>query len=50
MAVPFEHPELATTGLAGATMFYAEPFDWQLDEVPGMDRTLIKAGDGAGGT
>jgi len=49
MANPFVHVELATNDLAKAREFYTGLFDWQLEEVPGMDYTLIKVGDGTGG-
>ena len=49
MANPFVHVELATTDLATARAFYTGLFDWQLEEVPGMDYTLIKVGEGTGG-
>ncbi len=49
MANPFVHVELATRDLVTAKEFYAGLFDWQLEEVPGMEYTLIKVGDGTGG-
>ena len=49
MANPFIHVELATRDLAKAKEFYSGLFDWQLEEVPGMDYTLIKVGEGTGG-
>lgn len=49
MANPFVHVELATTDLVKAKAFYTGLFDWQLEEVPGMDYTLIKVGEGTGG-
>jgi predicted enzyme related to lactoylglutathione lyase len=49
MANPFVHLELATTDLAKAKAFYTGLFDWQLEEIPGMDYTLIKVGEGTGG-
>lgn len=49
MANPFVHVELATTDVAKAKAFYTALFDWQLEEVPGMDYTLIKVGEGTGG-
>jgi len=49
MANPFIHLELATSDLAGARDFYRGLFDWQLEEMPGMDYTLIKVGEGTGG-
>jgi predicted enzyme related to lactoylglutathione lyase len=49
MANPFVHVELATTDVAKARAFYTGLFDWQLEEVPGMDYTLINVGEGTGG-
>ena len=49
MANPFVHVELATTDVAKARKFYTGLFDWELEEVPGMDYTLIKVGGGTGG-
>ena len=49
MANPFVHVELVTTDVAKAKTFYSGLFDWHLEEVPGMDYTLIKVGEGTGG-
>ncbi|WP_243372115.1 VOC family protein [Geotalea sp. SG265] len=49
MANPFVHVELMTTDLTRAKAFYSALFDWQLEEIPGMDYTLIKVGEGTGG-
>lgn len=49
MANPFVHVELMTTDLAKAKAFYGKLFDWQLEEIPDMDYTLIKVGEGTGG-
>ena len=49
MANTFVHVELMTTNLDKAKAFYTGLFDWQLEEVPGMDYTLIKVGEGTGG-
>ena len=49
MANPFVHVELMTTDVARAKAFYTGLFDWQLEEIPGMDYTLIKVGEGTGG-
>jgi len=49
MANPFVHVELATTDVAKAKEFYTGLFDWQLEDVPGMDYTIIKVGEGTGG-
>jgi hypothetical protein len=29
--------------------FYSQMFDWKLEEIPGMDYTIIKVGEGTGG-
>lgn len=49
MANPFVHVELMTSDVAKAKAFYTGLFDWQLEEIPGMDYTLIKVGEGTGG-
>ncbi len=49
MANPFVHVELATNDVARAREFYTALFDWKLEEVPGMDYTLINVGEGTGG-
>jgi predicted enzyme related to lactoylglutathione lyase len=49
MANPFVHVELMSTDVGKAKGFYAKLFDWQLEEMPGADYTLIKVGDGTGG-
>lgn len=49
MANPFVHVELMTSDLDRAKKFYAGLFDWTLEEIPGMDYTLIKVGEGTGG-
>jgi predicted enzyme related to lactoylglutathione lyase len=49
MANPFVHVELMTTDLTKAKAFYSALFDWQLEELPEMDYTLIKVGEGTGG-
>jgi predicted enzyme related to lactoylglutathione lyase len=45
MVNSFVHVELATTDVAKA--FYAG-LDWHLEEIPGMDYTLIEMGEGTG--
>lgn len=42
MANPFVHVELQTNDAAKAKDFYGRLFDWKLEDVPGMDYTLIK--------
>ena len=49
MANPFVHVELNTTDLGKAKEFYGALFDWTLEDVPGMDYTVIKVGEGTGG-
>jgi len=49
MGNPFVHVELQTSDLAKAKEFYGKLFDWALEDVPGMDYTLIKVGEGTGG-
>ena len=49
MANPFVHVELATNDVARAKEFYTALFDWKLEDIPGMDYTLIKVGEGTGG-
>ena len=49
MANPFVHVELMTTDVAKAKNFYGELFDWKLEDLPGMDYTLINVGEGTGG-
>jgi len=49
MANPFVHVELLTSDVAKAKAFYTELFDWELEDIPGMDYTLIKVGEGTGG-
>jgi len=49
MGNPFIHVELHTHDLARSKKFYKDLFDWQLEDVPGMEYTVIKVGDGTGG-
>lgn len=49
MANPFVHVELMTTDIGKAKEFYRTLFDWNLEDVPGMDYTIIKVGEGTGG-
>jgi predicted enzyme related to lactoylglutathione lyase len=49
MANPFVHVELMTTDVAKAKEFYGSLFDWQLEDLPEMDYTLIRVGEGTGG-
>jgi len=49
MANPFVHIELQTQDLEKSKKFYAGMFDWKLEEIPGMDYTMINVGQGTGG-
>ena len=49
MANPFVHVELNTTDLNKAKDFYGQLFEWKLEDVPGMNYTMIKPGEGTGG-
>ena len=49
MANPFVHIELQTQDLDKSKKFYAGMFDWKLEEIPGMDYTMINVGEGTGG-
>ena len=49
MANPFVHVELMTSDVADAKAFYSGLFDWKLEDVPGMDYTMINVGEGTGG-
>ncbi len=49
MANPFVHVELVTSDLDKAKEFYGSLFDWKLEEIAGMEYTLIKVGEGTGG-
>lgn len=49
MANPFVHIELATKDPEKSKKFYSGLFDWKLEEIPGMDYTMINVGEGTGG-
>jgi uncharacterized protein len=49
MANPFVHIELQTQDLEKSKKFYAGLFDWKLEDIPGMDYTMINVGEGTGG-
>jgi predicted enzyme related to lactoylglutathione lyase len=49
MANPIVHVELATTDVAKAKAFYSSLFDWKLEDITGMDYTIINVGEGTGG-
>ena len=49
MANPFVHVELQTQDVAKSKKFYSSMFGWKLEEIPGMDYTIINVGEGTGG-
>jgi predicted enzyme related to lactoylglutathione lyase len=49
MANPFVHVELMTGDVEKAKAFYGTLFDWNLEDVPGMNYTIVKVGEGTGG-
>jgi predicted enzyme related to lactoylglutathione lyase len=49
MANPFVHVELMTNDMSKAKEFYNGLFDWKLEDVPEMEYTIIKVGEGTGG-
>jgi uncharacterized protein len=49
MANPFVHIELETKDPDKSKKFYAGLFDWKLEDLPGMDYTIINVGEGTGG-
>jgi hypothetical protein len=49
MANPFVHIELQTQEVDKSKKFYTSMFDWKLEEIPGMDYTIINVGEGTGG-
>lgn len=49
MGNPFVHIELMTSDLKKSKEFYQSLFDWKLEEIPGMDYTMINVGQGTGG-
>lgn len=46
----FAHIELTTSDLKAAQKFYSKIFAWKLNEMPGMNYTMIDVGNGAGGS
>jgi len=38
-----------TNDVDKSKLFYQSLFDWKLEDIPGMDYTLIKVGEGTGG-
>lgn len=49
MANPFVHIELHTKDVSKSKKFYTSLFNWELEEFPSMDYTIIKVGEGTGG-
>lgn len=49
MANPFVHVELHTEDVGRAKKFYGMLFDWKLEDIPGMDYTMVTVGEGTGG-
>ncbi len=49
MANPFIHIELHTQDPKRAKKFYNELFNWTLEDIPDMNYTVIKVGEGTGG-
>jgi uncharacterized protein len=49
MANPFVHIELETKDVDKSKKFYNRLFDWKLEDIPGMDYTIINVGEGTGG-
>ena len=49
MANPFVHIELQSRDLEKSKKFYRGLFDWNLEEIPGQDYTIINVGEGTGG-
>ena len=49
MANPFVHVELMTSDMTKAKAFYSGLFDWKLEDIPGMEYTMINVGEGTGG-
>ena len=51
MANPFVHVELNTTDVARAKTFFAQLFDWKMEDMPmeGGTYTVINVGEGTGG-
>jgi len=49
MSNPFVHIELQTQDVEKSRKFYVNMFDWKMEEIPGMDYTIINVGEGTGG-
>ncbi|MCC6502589.1 MAG: VOC family protein [Deltaproteobacteria bacterium] len=49
MANPFVHVELQSSDTEKSKNFYESLFEWKLEDIPGMDYTMINVGEGTGG-
>jgi hypothetical protein len=49
MANPFVHIELQTKDVEKSKKFYTNMFDWKLEDIPGMEYTIVNVGEGTGG-
>ena len=49
MGNPFVHVELMTKDVNKSKEFYQSLFDWELEDIPEMNYTVIKVGEGTGG-
>lgn len=49
MANPFVHIELQTRDVEKSKKFYTGMFGWKLEDIAGMDYTIINVGEGTGG-
>ena len=49
MANPFVHIELHSKDVGKSKKFYANLFDWKMEEMPAMGYTIINVGEGTGG-
>lgn len=49
MPNPFVHVELQTKDTEKSRKFYESLFGWKLEQLPGMDYTMINVGEGTGG-
>lgn len=45
MANPFVHIELHTKDVDKSKRFYTSMFDWKMEEIAGMDYTIINVGE-----
>lgn len=49
MANPFVHVEPMTGDVDKAKAFYGALFDWKLEDIPGMNYTIVQVAEGTGG-